>query len=370
MDQASLQPQGSTIGSRVSGIPATANAALEELKALEGAESITQKDLISASSPVDDVYHDCTFDSPIAEQFDDPVADDAMTQPLAQLSDSRAHPQYSAGGAVPVTSVGIAPTQDSDGGAHLLISHHLAAPESTDDGADAASTTAHEVVNKAASADSSAAVTATEAVVRIPVSTAGSAKEAAKEAVANTAEVTPITSCVAVRESARTLESELTVEGNSGGSSVEGSREEANTADSAARHPEAYREAVEASVLSFTVTDVQSAAAVREAELSAEVDAVIEHLVIHTVAAVTSAAVTPVVRNAVEAPAINRSSGQIPVGPVPSAALTTAAVVSHSVRTQSYSTKDSNTSFLVVDQPKKRRRGFLRLFCCGCSATK
>ena len=364
MDQTSLQPQGSTIGSHVSGIPATANAALEEPKALEGAESITQKDLNSASSPVDDVYHDCTFDSPIAEQFDDPVADDAMTQPLAQLSDSRAHPQYSAGGAVPVTSVGIAPTQDSDGGAHLLISHHLAAPESTDDGADAASTAAHGVVHQAASADSSAAVTATDAVARVFVSTAGSSKEAAKEsAVANTVEVIPITSCAAVREPASTLDSEVTVEGESAGSTAEGSREEANEADSAARYTGVANEAVEASVLSVTVTDVQSAAAVREAELTAEVDAVVESLVMQIVAAVTSAAVTPVVRDAVEALALDRSSGL-------SLDLTTAAVVSHSVSTRPCATKDVDMSSFAVSQPKKRRRGFLQLFCCGCIATK
>ena len=111
------------------------------------------------------------------------------------------------------------------------------------------------------------------ASARSPVSAAGTVKEATREsAVATSGEVTPIASCAAVREPASTPDSELTVEGNSGGSTAESSREEANEAKSAARHTGANREAVKASVLSVTVTDVQSAAAVREAELCAEVD--------------------------------------------------------------------------------------------------
>ena len=236
-----------------------------------------------------------------------------MTRPLAQISDSRANPQFSAGGAVPPISVATIPPQHPDSDAHLLTSDHLAAPESTE--TDATFATANGVISKAATVDSSAPVTVIVASARSPVSAAGTVKEATREtAVATSDEVTPIASCAAVREPASTPDSELTVEGNCGGSTAESSREEANKANSAARHTGANREAVEASVLFVTVTDVQSAAAVREAELCAEVDGVIESLVIHTVAAVTSAAVTPVVRDAVEPPAFDRSSGLIPVG--------------------------------------------------------
>ena len=50
------------------------------------------------------------------------VADDSMTRPLAQISDSRANPQFSAGGAVPLISVATIPTQDPGSDAHLLTS--------------------------------------------------------------------------------------------------------------------------------------------------------------------------------------------------------------------------------------------------------
>ena len=72
LNQASLRSQGSTTGSHISGIPATATAALEDFKfmgvmlsALEGAasraDSVTPMNFMSITRPVDALDHDCVW---------------------------------------------------------------------------------------------------------------------------------------------------------------------------------------------------------------------------------------------------------------------------------------------------------------------